>query len=120
MPNSCCTELSDDGVCSRITDIRMGDDRSSASCQKLRKGETVCDIIYAQGCLKILKTVYQRELQTQLLIFCLFDVFVVLVEIVSCALAAAYVAQISRREKAFYWNEPGSGWLDKNLTTKHV
>ncbi len=50
----------------------------------------------------------QRELKTQLLIFGLFDVFIVLVEIVSCALAAAYVAQISRRQKAYYWNDPGA------------
>ena len=42
------------------------------------------------------------------MIFGLFDVFVVLVEIVSCALASAYVAQITRRQKSYYWNDPAA------------
>ena len=90
VPESCCVEQSDEGQCSRKIDI-MGD------CPKLTKktGSDPWTFIYVHGCLQILRNVYQRELKTQLLIFGLFDVLVVLFEIVSCALAAAYVAQVN-------------------------
>jgi alcohol dehydrogenase YqhD (iron-dependent ADH family) len=62
--------------------------------QKSQKIVTITSTPGVQGCLNILKSVYQRELKFQLLIFGLFDVFVVLTEIVGCALASAYVAQV--------------------------
>ena len=58
-----------------------------------------------------MKNVYQRELEVQLLIFGLFDVIVVLLEIVSAALAAAYVAQVTP-----YPSPPPSGcWVILSL-----
>ena len=86
VPESCCIDYAD-GKCAKKSDI-------SGDCNKLLMKIDPWISIYVHGCLQTLRTLYQRELKTQLLIFGLFDVLIVMFEIVSCALAAAYVAQV--------------------------
>ena len=103
VPESCCVDINEEGGCTQRQTLM---DCTHLETQK--KSGSICSLIYTQGCLEILSRMYKRELKTELLIFGLFEVLIVLGEIVSCALASAYVAQITRRQKSYYWNDPGA------------
>ena len=113
VPESCCIEQTAESTCASKVDI-VND------CPKLTKrtGTDPWTYIYVQGCLEILGNVYERELKTQLLIFGLFDVLVVLFEIISCALAAAYVAQVIEMLHDIEW--PFNIPPPNMLTTSHL
>lgn len=59
------------------------------------------DKIHPQGCLKMLESLYQRDLEPGLMILAIICIAVVLVEYTTVALSFGFVARIRRKEKKY-------------------